>query len=152
MGDADITALYETLVAKWNARDAAGFADLFTDDGSTVGFDGSQVDGRTAIRDHLASIFAGHPTASFIGIVREVRGLTADVALLRVVVGMVPPGANDINPAVNAVQSLVAVRDSGAWRLALFQNTPAAFHGRPADVEALSAELRAELKRRSVST
>ena len=56
---------------------------------------------------------------------------------------MVPRQGNDINPSVNAIQSLVAEKDeAGVWKVALFQNTPAAWHGRLADQEALSNELR----------
>ncbi len=44
---------------------------------------------------------------------------------------------------VNAIQSLVAVRDTDHWRAMLLQSTPAAFHGRPDLAEALTAELRA---------
>ena len=73
------------------------------------------------------------------------RFLSANVALLRAVVGMVPPGESDLNPSVNAIQSLVAARDGGRWLAALFQNTPAAFHGRPELSESLTAELRAGL-------
>ena len=35
---------------------------------------------------------------------------------------MVPPGQSDINPAVNAIQTLVAVKQAGEWRITLFQN------------------------------
>ena len=62
--------------------------------------------------------------------------------MLRAVAGMVPAGQDDLLPALNAVQSLVAVQREGQWRIALFQNTPAAFHGRPEAVEALTEELR----------
>jgi len=68
--------------------------------------------------------------------------LTPDVAILRAVVGMVPPGQSDINPAVNTVQSLVAKKQDDRWRIALFQNTPAQFHGRPELVQQLTDELR----------
>jgi len=54
-------------------------------------------------------------------------------------------------PAVNAIQTLVAVCNDGEWRVALFQNTPAAFHGRPELAEALSAELREELRLHGVA-
>jgi uncharacterized protein (TIGR02246 family) len=67
-----------------------------------------------------------------------VRPLGPGVALLRAVPGMVPPGQSDINPAVNAMQSLVAAHRDGAWRIELFQNTPAAFYGRPELGAALS--------------
>ena len=143
--------LYRELLAAWNARDAEAFASLFASDGSVVGFDGSPVNGRAQIASHLSGIFADHPTASYVGIVREVRPLTESVVLLRAVAGMVPPGGTDINPTVNAVQTLVAVGDSGAPRIALFQNTPAAWHGRPEAVQALTDELRAALRASSAA-
>lgn len=139
---AAIVALYEQLLASWNARDAGAYAALFTPDGNIVGFDGSQVDGPAVIAAHLGQIFADHPTPSYVAKVREVRRLSLDVALLRAVAGLVPRGQADLNPATNAIQSLVAVRHDGAWRIALFQNTPAQFHGRPELAEQLTAELR----------
>ena len=94
------------------------------------------------ILSELSRIFADHQTAAYYGKIREVRFLASDVAVLRAVVGMVPPGQSDINPAVNAIQLLVATRQEGRWRVAEFQNTPAQFHGRPDLAEALTAELR----------
>lgn len=73
------------------------------------------------------------------------RSLGADAALLRARVGMVPPGQADVNPAVNAVQSLVAVRRDGVWRVALFHNTPAQYHGRPDLADAHTAQMREAL-------
>jgi uncharacterized protein (TIGR02246 family) len=145
-GESAVEALYEELLERWNQRDAAGFAALFADDGNLVGFDGSQVDGRAEIESHLCGIFGDHPTASYVAIVREVRRLAPGVAVLRAVVGMVPPGGSDLNPAANAVQTLVAARRDGRWRIALFHNTPAAFHGRPEASEKLTEELRQALR------
>jgi hypothetical protein len=54
---------------------------------------------------------------------------------------MVPPGKSQVNPETNAIQSLIAQQVGGHWRIQLFQNTPAAFHGRPEAGEALTAEL-----------
>jgi len=138
----EVRALYKRLIGRWNHRDASGMASLFTDDGSQVGFDGSAINGRLEIEAHLAPIFAKHPTPPFICKVREVRRLGDSAALLRAIVGMVPPGSVDINPALNAIQTLVAERVDGHWRVALFQNTPAAFHDRPEEAQAFSAELR----------
>jgi hypothetical protein len=59
---------------------------------------------------------------------------------------MVPSGASDLDPALNAVQTLVASRRDDQWRIELFQNTPASFHGRPADSERLTRELREVLR------
>ena len=67
--------------------------------------------------------------------------LAPGLTLLRAVVGMIPPGKTEINPKTNAIQSLVVVTQDGQPRIALLQNTPAAFHERPEMVEALTAEL-----------
>lgn len=136
-----IIPLYRRMLDAWNRRDADGFATLFTDDCSIVGFDGSQMNGRTQTTSELRAIFASHPTASYVAKVREVRRLDTRVALLRAVVGMVPPGQNALNPAVNAVQSVVAILDGAAARITLLHNTPAAFHGRPELTQHLTHEL-----------
>jgi uncharacterized protein (TIGR02246 family) len=137
--------IHATLLDCWNRRDAAGFASLFATEGNLVGFDGSAVDGAAAIQAHLEQIFADHVPAAFVAIVREVRSLGPHTAMLRAVVGMVPPGQSRVNPAVNAQQSVVANDDGAGWRIQLFQNTPAAFHGRPEAVKALTAELQRQL-------
>ncbi|MGE4063479.1 MAG: SgcJ/EcaC family oxidoreductase [Rhodospirillaceae bacterium] len=138
-----VRALHQTLLEAWNRRDAAGMARCFAPDGMQIGFDGSHTSGAAAIEAHLAPIFTDHPTGRFVSIVRDVRELSPSVGLLRADAGMIPAGKNDINPALNTVQSLVARRIDGAWKVCLFQNTPAAFHGRPEAVETMSAELRA---------
>ncbi|MEW5854345.1 MAG: SgcJ/EcaC family oxidoreductase [Myxococcota bacterium] len=143
-----VRSLFFEIHRQWNERNAQTFADLFSDDGSMVGFDGSSLNGRADIASHLAGIFGHHQTAAFVGRVREVRLLAPDVALVRAVAGMVPPGGSDINPAVNAIQSVTAVRQGGRWRVAMFQNTPAAFHGRPEESARLTDELREVLKSR----
>ena len=96
--------LYERLLEAWNARDAAAFAELFSDDGSAVGFDGSPMNGAEQIASTLEGIFGHHQTARYVAKVREIRRLARDVHLVRSVVGMVPPGNAELNPAVNAVQ------------------------------------------------
>jgi uncharacterized protein (TIGR02246 family) len=121
-------------------------ARLFAEDGNLVGFDGSQVDGAVAIEAAMGRIFADRQPPPFVAIVREVRMLAPDAALLRAVVGMPLPGRKNLNPAVNAIQSIVAQRRDGRWRIALFQNTPAALHGRPEASERLTEELRQALR------
>ena len=140
--DAPIRALYRQLLASWNRRDAGAFAAAFVEDGTVIGFDGSPVGGRDAIRESNQRIFDHHATGRYVGKVRDVRRLGDGVALLSAVSGVVPAGAADLNPALNALQTLVAVYQDGAWRIAHYQNTPAQFHGRPELVEALTAELR----------
>jgi uncharacterized protein (TIGR02246 family) len=140
--ETEVRGLYQRLLESWNERRADAMAALFTEDGNVVGFDGSQINGQAEIESNIGAIFADHQTAAYVGKVREVRFLSPDAAVLRAVVGMVPPGEADLNPNVNAIQSLVAVRQNGQWRISLYQNTPAAFHGRPELSAALTDELR----------
>jgi uncharacterized protein (TIGR02246 family) len=141
-GNETIAALYRHLLDCWNERDASAFAACFTDDGYSIGFDGSQMSGRAEIAATLSQIFADHMTARYVGKIRAINLLAPDVAVLRAVVGMVPRGQSDINPAVNAIQTVVAARRDGEWGIAQLQSTPAQFHGRPELSEALTQELR----------
>lgn len=140
--EAMILALYHSLLDCWNRRDARGFASLYEENGSTIGFDGSQMNGREQIEEELSQIFADHPTGRFVSKVREVRFLSPEAAVLRAVVGMVPGGESELKPDVTAVQSLVAVKHDDEWKIALSQMTPAQFHGRPEMLRALIEELR----------
>lgn len=137
-------AVYAALLDAWNRRSAADFAAHFAADGSCVGFDGSTMNGRAEIESTLGEIFASHPTATYVHRIREVRPLEGGAALLRAVVGMVPRGGTAINPALNAIQSVVFTGAGAELKIALLQNTPAAFHGRPDRVEALIKELSEE--------
>ena len=139
--------LYDRLIDAWNKRNARDYALLFASTGSIVGFDGSQVNGQTEIGGHVSEIFSHHQTASYVTIVRDVRTIASDVTLLRANAGMVPPGKDDINPEMNAVQSMVAARKGGKWEIALFQNTPAAYHERPELSKKLTDELRVVLRK-----
>jgi uncharacterized protein (TIGR02246 family) len=136
-------SIYTALLAAWNRRDAAAFAGLFTTTGHATGFDGSQMNGPAEIESELGAVFAHHPTSAYVAKVREVRALAPTVLLLRAIVGMVPPGKHSLKPDVNAIQSLVLVAEppATAYRVALLQNTPAAFHGRPHLVAEMTEEL-----------
>jgi uncharacterized protein (TIGR02246 family) len=144
--ESHLRALYHQLLASWNERDGHAFAVLFEVKGHLVGYDGSQINGRTAIQVELDRIFHNHIPAIFVGIVREVRFPGPDVAILRAVAGMVPRGQTEVNPDVNAVQTLVAVKRDDRWEIALFQNTPARFPGRTDLAQQLTEELTQTLK------
>ncbi len=98
--------------------------------------------GRSEIEHWVRGIFADGPTGRYVSDVRGVSFLRSDVALLRSVVARIPPGESDLDPALNAIQSLVAVKQAGRWVIALFQNTPAAFQRRPDLRQQLTEELR----------
>ena len=96
----------------------------------------------------MKRIFADHPTGTYVGKVTSVRLLGTRAALLRAVAGVVPAGRSDLDPKLNAVQALVAEQRDGEWRVVLYQNTPAQFHGRPELAERLTGELRLQLRTR----
>ena len=141
-----VLSLYRALLEAWNTRDADGFAAAFAEDGSSIGFDGSPMNGRAEIASALRAIFENHPTATYVAKVREVRALGPGVVLVRSVVGMVPPGKNELKPDVNAIQSVVTVENGNDVRIALLHNTPAAFHGRPELARELTEELTGVLR------
>lgn len=145
--EAEVRELYRKLLEAWDKRNARDYAMLFAPDAILVGFDGTQVFGQADIGAHISEVFSHHQTARYVSIVRGVRAMTGDVVALSAVAGMVPPNKTDINPEVNAVQTMVAARRGNDWHVALFQNTPAAFHGRPDDAKSLTEELRDALKR-----
>ncbi|BBH23188.1 hypothetical protein Back11_45330 [Paenibacillus baekrokdamisoli] len=139
--ESEIVELYQQLIGGWNDRLADGMSGAFAEDGELIGFDGIQIIGREAIASHLRLIFSEHATPPFIYKIKEICLLAPEVALLRAIVGMAPPGESELDPKLNAHQSLVAVKHDGSWRTALFQNTPAQFHGRPDLVKQMTKEL-----------
>lgn len=137
-----VNLLYQELMYAWNNRSASEMAKKFTDEGELIGFDGSQVIGRKEILSHLKPIFENHPTPPFVSKVKRIQPLGPGTVLLRATVGMVSPGETELNPELNAHQTLIAVKRGEEWRIELFQNTPARFHGRPELVEEMTEELR----------
>jgi uncharacterized protein (TIGR02246 family) len=141
-----VEELYANLMEAWNKRDAKAFEDLFILDGDMVGFDGTQVHGQGSIREHLAKVFEDHPTSPYVYRITGVTQISTEVAIVRAIAGMIPAGATDPDPKLHAIHRLTAVHRGGAYRVALFQTTPAQFHGRPQEVEQMTADLRASIK------
>ena len=140
--EVEVRALYLRLLDSWNERNSNEFASQFSDEGTFIGFDGTQVNGSTEIEAHLLKIFSDHVPGHYVGKVRHVQLLSPSVALLNGIAGMVPAGRLDIEPKLNAVHTLVSLNRNGKeWRIVLFQNTPAQFHGLPEQVKKMTDEL-----------
>jgi uncharacterized protein (TIGR02246 family) len=138
-----ILALYHEILKQWNKRNAVCMANLFEDNGDLIGFDGSQFNSKEEIEKHLSYIFANHSTPKYVGKIRSIRFLNQKVGVLIGVGGLVEPDTHDIRQELNAIQTLVASKQGkGEWKIAIYQNTPAAFHGRPELGERLTEELR----------
>ena len=135
------TALYRRLIDGWNSSDADAMGAALGENSLVIGFDGSQMIGRKEAVSDLSGVFADHEVARYVTKVRSVTPLGADTVLLHAVAGLVPPGASEIMPEQNSIQTVVAHRAGGDWSVALFQTTPAQFHGRPELSHSLTAEL-----------
>lgn len=141
--EAAVRSLYYGLIEAWNQHNADGMAALFSEDGSVVGFDGSRMDGAHAIGKELRRIFGEHTPPAYVSKIEDVRFLTPDVAIVKAIAGMAPPGHTQLDPQLNAVQTLVAEKLVGEWLIALLQTTPAALHERPDLRDRMTADLEA---------
>jgi len=116
--------LYQQLLEGWNQGDSAAFSAPFAEDGDLVGFDGTHLKGRGEIAQFHEPLFRNWlKDARLVGEVRDLRFLAPDVVLLHAVGQTILPGHLDPSPERDSVQTLVAIKRSGAWRLAAFQNT-----------------------------
>lgn len=138
-----VRALYEGVLDAWNRRSAEEMAAPFAEQCLLIGFDGSTMSSRSEIGSTMAAIFRDHATGAYVGKVRSVQIVAPDVVLLLAATGVVPAGSSDLNPALNAWQTIVAQQIGDGWQIVQMQTTPAQFHGRPELVAQLTEELRA---------
>ena len=143
MSENEVRALYDRLITEWNGHDGTAMAALFAADGVVIGFDGSVSSGRQTIGTEMSNIFADHETGRYAVKVKSLRELGQHAMILRAIAGLVPPGQTVIKADTNSHQTVVAEDRDGQWRIVLFQNTAAQFHGRPDLVEELTRELQA---------
>ena len=122
--EAAVYALYQELMDGWNQGSGDAFAAVFTEDGDLVAFDGTHFKGRQEIAPFHQQLFDKWLKGSrLVGEVKDVRFLSPDVALMHAVGGTVMRGKTDPVPERDSIQTLVAIRQDGEWRLAAFQNT-----------------------------
>jgi uncharacterized protein (TIGR02246 family) len=122
--EAAVRALYQQLMDGWNQGSGDAFAAVFTEDGDLIGFDGTHFKGRQEIAPFHQQLFDKWLKGSrLVGEVKDVRFLSPDVALMHAVSGTVMRGKSEPVPERDSIQTLVATRQDGEWRLAAFQNT-----------------------------
>ena len=119
-----VRALYRQLMDGWNRGSGTAFASVFTEDGDLVAFDGTHFRGRKEIAPFHQQLFEKWLKGTrLVGEVRDVRLLSPDVALMHAVGSTVMRGKSEPSPERDSIQTLVATREGGQWRLAAFQNT-----------------------------
>ena len=103
----------------WNAGDGNAIGGLFTADGSLVHGNAMHDRGAEAVAQTMSRAFAGPLKGSTISLdVVDARALQDDVVLAHATLA-VSGGVS-----LNLLQTLVLVRDAGAWRIAALQSTP----------------------------
>ena len=116
--------LYRELMDGWNRGSGEDFAAVFAEDGDLVAFDGTHFEGRAQIAPFHQELFDKWLQGTrLVGRVKDVRFLSPDVALMHAVGGTIMRGKSVPSPERDSIQTLVATRQNGEWRLAAFQNT-----------------------------
>lgn len=125
--DADekaVRGLFEQMIAGWNRGSGQEFAAAFAEDGDLVAFDGTRFGGRAEISAFHQELFDKWMKGTrLVGRIEGVRFLGPNVALMHAVGGTVMRGKTRPSPERDSIQTYVAVRENGGWRLAAFQNT-----------------------------
>jgi uncharacterized protein (TIGR02246 family) len=98
--EAHVRILYHRLLDAWNGQNAENFAAPFAEDGTVVGFDGSQHIGRAEIAAEMRRIFSDHATGAYVGKIRRFRPLGPSAGMLHAVAGIVPAGRTDLEPSL----------------------------------------------------
>ncbi len=106
----------------YNAHNAAGLAEIFTDDATLVDLDGAAVRGKQAIVDQFAAGFAESSSYTLEPTIESVRFLTPDVAQVE---GLARFTSDGDSPIQNRFV-LLAVRKDQAWKVAEIRDLPAA--------------------------
>ncbi len=122
--EAVVLDLYPQLMDGWNRGSGEAFAAVFAQDGDLVAFDATHFKGRKEIASFHQQLFDKWMKGTrLVGQVKDVRFLSRDVAVMHAVGGTVMRGKTDPSPERASIQTLVATRQGGEWRLAAFQNT-----------------------------
>ncbi len=122
--EAAVRGLYQELMDGWNRGSGEDFAAVFTDDGDLIAFDGTHFKGREEIVPFHQQLFDKWLKGTrLVGKINDVRFLSPDVAVMHAVGSTVMRGKDEPSPERDSIQTLVATRRDGEWRLAAFQNT-----------------------------
>jgi uncharacterized protein (TIGR02246 family) len=122
--EAAVRALYTRSMDGWNTGSGEAFAAPFAEDGHLVAFDGTHFKGRDEIVAFHQPLFETWLKGTrLVAEVESVRFLSPDVALMHVLGGTVMRGKSRPAPERDSIQTLVAIKRDGEWRLAAFQNT-----------------------------
>jgi len=114
--EAAIRANVDQFVKAYNAGDAKAVAALFTPDGQTLDKEGNETEGREAIAQTFAELFAGTPKKQLEVFVESIRFLGSDLA---VEVGTTKETPAPGEPPEYDRYTVLHVKRDGKWQMAL---------------------------------
>jgi len=118
-----VRGLYQQMMEGWNQGSGEAFAAPFTEEVDFIPFDGTHQTGREQIASAHQELFDKWLKGTRLTGEVSVRFLGPDVALLVGRGGAVMRGRTEPARERDSIQTLVALRRSGEWRLTSFQNT-----------------------------
>jgi uncharacterized protein (TIGR02246 family) len=122
--EAAVRALYQQMMDGWNQGSGKAFAAPFADEGDFIAFDGTHFKGRSEIASSHQPLFDKWLKGTrLVGQVTSIRFLSPEVALMHATGGTVMRGKSAPSPERDSIQTLVATKRGGQWRLTAFQNT-----------------------------
>ncbi|WP_028478582.1 SgcJ/EcaC family oxidoreductase [Nocardia sp. CNY236] len=120
----DPAVIPQRIMDAWKNNDAAGFASVFTEDGTMI-LPGVHQKGRNAIAAFMTEAFAGpYAGTQVIGTPFDVKTLTDDVVILFTQGGIRPTTADSLPDGAWVRATWVLVRDGDSWSLASYTNAP----------------------------
>ncbi len=131
--EAAVRDLYQELMDAWNKGSGEAYSGVFAEDGDLIAFDGTHFKGHQEIAPFHQRLFETHLKGTrLVGQVTSVRFLSPNIALMHSIGGTVLRWKSQPAPERDSIQTLVATKGGGEWRLAAFQNTRVRPMGRSA--------------------
>jgi uncharacterized protein (TIGR02246 family) len=119
-----LRGLVQKIVEGWSNADGGMIASVYASDGTLVAGDGTVTRGPGEIARYHDRQFQEFLKGTRLTVaVRSVHFLSEDVALMQTEGGILWPGQQQLAPGNSGIQSFIAVREDGTWRVRLFQNT-----------------------------
>lgn len=121
----EITALFANLLDDWARGDGGSYGSRFTETVEYVAFDGSLTQGREAVaKSHQALFDRWLKGTRLTGQIESIRflGAATDVALIHATGSTILAGEERPRRSRDSIQTLVVVKDRGAWRFTAFHN------------------------------
>ncbi len=128
-----VRSLVQKCVDGWNKGSGNDFAAQFAENADYVVVNGMHQKGRPQIAAAHQQIFDTFYKGTRLWVeIKSVRSLAPDFAVMHSVSRVLKPGESGSSPEPAAIQSWIAVKRDGEWRIEAFHNTPIERNSGPA--------------------